>query len=144
MEATGAYLRTLREGRKLSRTEVAARIGTNEAQIVRIEAGEIDTRGSLLIGFLETVSGSYEHLQWLIRSPGARAAQGSRFAESWLNNDQSARLRELIETSSDDELGDIFTQIREEVEEDPTLLEFLRGVIVGWRGKRGGVHTNDQ
>lgn len=55
MEAVGAYLRTLREARKLSRASVAAQIGTHESQLVRIEAGDQDTRGSLLLAFINAV-----------------------------------------------------------------------------------------
>lgn len=84
--AVGAYLKTLREMHGLSRAEVAHAIETNEAQILRIERGDIDTRGSLLLRFVMTVRGSAEQLALLMTDPKANDVSARILAEQWLNS----------------------------------------------------------
>ena len=58
-----AVLRALvheREARGLSRTAVAARMGTSEAAVARLEAGRVDPRLSTLERFAEAVG---KHLE---------------------------------------------------------------------------------
>ena len=59
-----AVLRALveeRESRGMSRTAVAARMGTSEAAIARLEACRVDPRVSTLERFAEAVG---THLEW--------------------------------------------------------------------------------
>ena len=84
MIAAGMYLRTLREGRGMSRKEIAAALKTSPSQIERIENGEQETRGSLLFGFVDAVRGSAEHVQRLLLSAEASENEGERLARSWL------------------------------------------------------------
>lgn len=118
MEAAGMYLRTLREARHLSRATVAAQIGTHESQLVRIEAGDQDTRGSLLLAFVNAVQGRADDVQRLMLDKNATAADGRQAADAiltqkerdWLaalaNTDErrAALLRRVWELTNDAEL----------------------------------------
>lgn len=86
MVAAGSYLRALREARHLSRAQVAAEAGTNEAQIVRIEKGEIDTRSSLLLRFAHYVRASADQLMQLVVNEDATAEDGQDLADVWLSH----------------------------------------------------------
>jgi transcriptional regulator with XRE-family HTH domain len=66
MEAVGTYLQKLRERKGLSREQIGYEIGTNAAQVFRIEKGVIDTRGSLLLRFVHAVDGSANELMHLL------------------------------------------------------------------------------
>lgn len=80
MKAAGAYLWELREARALSREAVADAIGTNDVQIMRIEKGTIDTRGSLLLKFVNVVAGDAELLKTLMVDDAASEEDGRRLA----------------------------------------------------------------
>lgn len=80
LTAVGAYLKTLRESRGLTLADVASSAGTNEAQVIRIEKGGIDTRGSLLLMILKAVRGRPEDLLGLMTSPEATEEDGRRIA----------------------------------------------------------------
>ncbi len=70
MQAVGAYLKRLREGKGLSRDQVAHQIGTNNVQVFRIETGAIDTRGSLLLRFVHVVEGNPDEVLRLLLELG--------------------------------------------------------------------------
>ena len=65
-EAAGAYIKTLREAQKLSQTQVAALIDSNETQIRRIERGKHDALGTTLAKVVKAVKGSMNHIQALL------------------------------------------------------------------------------
>lgn len=50
-----------RQARGVSRTAVAAQMGTSEAAVARLEAGRVDPRLSTLERFAEAVG---KHLEW--------------------------------------------------------------------------------
>lgn len=129
MLAAGIYLRTLREHHGFSRAGIAKALGTSESQIERIEAGLVDTRGSLLLGFTSEVKGSAEQLAQLIVSKDATKEDGIRLAELRLGGlgqgasqtpEQTDRAaKEMLEQLSNleldkliDLLGEICTTIR--------------------------------
>lgn len=58
IKAVGQYLKQRREEKGFSRDQIAEMIGTSNAQILRIERGGIDTRGSLLLRFVRAIEGS--------------------------------------------------------------------------------------
>ncbi len=58
----GMYLRERREARGLSVRAVARHLQTSKSQVDRIEAGEIDTRSSLLIRYARLVGANMERL----------------------------------------------------------------------------------
>jgi transcriptional regulator with XRE-family HTH domain len=86
IRAVGTYLRTLREAQELSRAEIARALETNEVQVARIEKGEIDTRGSLLLQFLKVVRGDAEQLTSLMTDPLATESTGRTMAEMYLRD----------------------------------------------------------
>lgn len=98
----GTYLKTLREGRGLSRFEIAKEVNTNEVQILRIENGDIDTRGSLLLAFLRIVEGSADQLTALMTTPGAIPEHGQQLAVEWLKRDHIGN--EIVSSTTDESL----------------------------------------
>lgn len=97
LTAAGAYLQLMRERRGLSRADVASAAGTNEAQVIRIEKGEIDTRGSLLLRMVQAVRGRAEDVLKLVTDVGATAEDGRRIAEEALRpSDPTAEEQELL------------------------------------------------
>lgn len=65
LTSLGAYLRRLREQRGLSAAQCAGSLGTYEATIYRIEAGQSDTRVSLLMRYAALVGASGDRLMEL-------------------------------------------------------------------------------
>lgn len=90
--AVGAYLRKLREERGLSRADVIRRVDTNEGQIVRIEAGEVDTRASLFVALTRVLNCNLQHIQDLMLDESATAEDGRALAESWIADGQSQNI----------------------------------------------------
>jgi transcriptional regulator with XRE-family HTH domain len=131
--AVGSYIRTLREGRKLTRETVAERVGTSISQLVRIESGEQETRGTLLFAVLSAVQGDPRDIADLLLLEGATANDGVRFAQAAL---QSPDTSTQIKSSAD--VAELMRYLEEEMkairEEDrPSLLGVIRGIFVGFR-----------
>jgi transcriptional regulator with XRE-family HTH domain len=80
MLAAGTYIKTLREAKQLSRADLAKQSETNEMQILRVEKGEIDTRGSLLMKIVRVVEGSAEHIADLMLNDNATAEDAKKLA----------------------------------------------------------------
>jgi len=112
-EAAGAYLRFLRESRKLGRPSVANRIWTSENQVKRIEDGEIDSRGSLLLAFCHAVQGNPGDLQYLMSNPKLTREEGKALATEWLQ----AQTKPL----TDDERKDLRSKIQDWLQNVPDL-----------------------
>jgi hypothetical protein len=69
----GLYLRALRERQGRSRGDVVfdlrqRKLTIDERQLARIEAGEIDTRGTLLFALARILEGDYERIAQLLLS----------------------------------------------------------------------------
>jgi transcriptional regulator with XRE-family HTH domain len=79
--AVGAYLRFLREARGMQVSEVAEAIGTNDAQVWRIEHWKSDTRSSLLFRFIKAVKGDANDVYLLINNPSATLEDGYKIAQ---------------------------------------------------------------
>lgn len=120
--AAGAYLEGLRLASRKSRADVAKAIGTSESQVQRIEAGEIDTRGSLLFGFARFVKANMAHLAKLLLDDTATSAEAARMAE-------------LAQTMTDEELEEAI-QLFEELRHDPQAL-------ARWLGYGRGLRSRD-
>lgn len=73
----GAYLRTLRG--TTSRAKIAAQLNTHESQLVRIEAGVQDTRGSQLIELVSVLKGKIDDVARLLLNK-ATAEEGEQLA----------------------------------------------------------------
>lgn len=81
MLAVGTYIRALRDAQQLSRAEIAHRVGTHESQIVRIEAGEQDTRGSQLIALVQAVGGDFGEVAELMLAESASVEDARTLAQ---------------------------------------------------------------
>lgn len=84
LKAAGAYLWALREEQELSRADVAVQVGTSDVQLMRIEKGEIDTRGSMLMSLLRVLRGNANQVETLILDQEATEQQARDMASSWL------------------------------------------------------------
>lgn len=88
MKVAGAYLWELRELRKLSRLEVAAKIreqtgeGTNDTQVMRIEKGQ-PTNPAVLAAFVQIIQGNKETVDALLLDQEATEEAGRRAAKEW-------------------------------------------------------------
>lgn len=122
MVAAGAYLESLRLASKKSRADVAKAIGTSESQVQRIEAGEIDTRGSLLFGFARFVKANISHLAKLLLDDAASEAEAARMAE-------------LAQSMTDEELDEAIA-LFEQLRNDPPALARWLGYGRGLRDDR--------
>ena len=59
-----------RQAARLSQTEVAARMGTSQSAVARLESGEADARASTLERYAAAVG---HQITWELRSSGARS-----------------------------------------------------------------------
>ncbi len=147
--AIGNYLRTMREFHSLSRIDVAKKIRTSEQQVLRIEAGEIDTRASLLLEFVNAVQGNAEDLRWLVERKMSTAEEGRKLAHAWRGelhadtielyirqSDGSYELAPFYATDYFDTLpNDALLEIVQHV--STMLRERLNRAPKTWSGRRG-------
>ncbi|MFP4441006.1 MAG: helix-turn-helix transcriptional regulator [Chloroflexaceae bacterium] len=82
--AVGAYLRRLRTHRQMTPTVTAASVGTDPSMLNRIEKGNIDTRGSLLLALTQAVGGNVSDVQRLMHDHYATAITGEQRANAWI------------------------------------------------------------
>ena len=87
--AVGAYLRRLRENLDLTQIDLALEVHTNESQIIRLEQGRVDTRGSLLMAITRVVQGSADDIFRLSTDQGATAHDGRDLAEAWIRRKEN-------------------------------------------------------
>jgi predicted XRE-type DNA-binding protein len=67
-----AELATQRQAAQLSQTEVAARMGTSQSAVARLESGEGDARASTLERYAAAIG---RQITWELRGSGAAAAR---------------------------------------------------------------------
>jgi hypothetical protein len=79
--ALGAYLETLRRGRRRSRAWVANLVTTSGTHLWRIENGRVETGCVLLVQLLMLLGGSLPHAAYLLLDPDATVADGIRLAQ---------------------------------------------------------------
>ena len=65
-------LAELRKSARLSQTEVAARMGTSQSAVARLESGDADVRASTLERYAAAVGGQ---ITWKLNRPGEGASQ---------------------------------------------------------------------
>lgn len=106
-EAVGAYLRTLRESLKLTQVALAEDVETNESQIIRLEQGRVDTRGSLLMAVTQVLGGRPDDIQRLILNPQATARDGIALA-----NMRLWQTEEPMSGVADTDVTDIYQALR--------------------------------
>lgn len=95
--AVGAYMRAIREARGLPRSEVAYKCETSESQVVRLEAGDLDTRFSLFFAICRLTGADLYDIDELLASETASEADGAALARKYL-----ARSAETAERASSD------------------------------------------
>jgi len=129
MVAAGAYLRTLREARGLTRDEVAYQIGTNGVQVMRIEKGEVDTRGSLLMALARRVQANVDQLSRLLLDDKATAEDGQQLATRWLSSHEIAEI-DAMDAGELDEFIALLDEIRQQDDAAlATVRRMLRGLV---------------
>lgn len=126
--AAGIYIRTLREARHLSRAKLAAIAGTHESQIERIEKGEQDTRGSLLVALVQAVRGNLDQIGQLLLSEIATVDDGRELAQAWLTQQEQQALDRFATHVPDAQVAAVLAQI-EQLQADPDALFRLRGYL---------------
>lgn len=110
--AVGAYFLRLREEARLSRLALARQIGTGDAQLLRIENGEQETRGSLIAALTHALDASPQDVLELYLLPNDTLEDGRKRAEQLI----ASRLRpgrsevhpdvlHLVEQMTEYELG---------------------------------------
>lgn len=117
MQAAGRFLQVVRESRGYSRTQVAAACETSEAQIMRIEAGKIDTRSSLIFAIVDYLGASAENLRRLIVDPKATAEDGERMALALLDSSEIAALIRTATPSRRREIAERLRQMADDLED---------------------------
>jgi hypothetical protein len=80
MKAAGEYLHILREHYPLTLAAAGKRLNTSASLIFRIERGNGETRGTLLVGFIRLVNASPDEVINLLLDPNATAEEGERMA----------------------------------------------------------------
>ncbi len=129
MLAVGAYLQTLRKAHGFSRAEVAHQVGTHESQIVRIESGEQDSRGSLLFALIRALKGSPEDVDFLILDKRATKENAESLAKQRLS--VQAQEDALIEAADTDEKRAELLRRIAEMTTDPILRARIEGYLDG-------------
>ncbi len=96
IQAAGTYIRALREARHIGRGTLASTLGIDHTQIERIEKGQTDTRGSLLLRILHTLQGDPNQLMELIVDPNATHEDAQRMAKEWMERRPLQLVREDV------------------------------------------------
>lgn len=103
MQAVGAYLQAVREGRKLSSGAIAARIGTSPTHLWRIEQGVPKSIGvELLIALARAVEANIDDVIRLVESKHATAEDGRRLANAYLSGLAPQQITETRATHGED------------------------------------------
>ena len=127
MIATGAYIWQLRETAGLTRDEVAYISGTNNVQVMRIEKGQIDTRGSLLLAIVKNLNGSAEHIAQLLLDKNATAEQGRTLAQEWLADSHKRTISLINSTKQTGKVAELLVLAQKLEGVDPSALDRLIG-----------------
>jgi transcriptional regulator with XRE-family HTH domain len=145
MVAAGSYIRTLREQRRLTQDAVIARAAEqlngrkiDPTTLWRIESGLRKTRSDILSAVVEAVEGNGDDVSRLMRDPNATADDGKSTALALLTAEQRQRIDRIVEGTDPADLAAIIEELRDEYQQSPSLLTFLRGALAGWRARGGG------
>jgi transcriptional regulator with XRE-family HTH domain len=126
LQVAGLYLRTLRERQGLSRSDLVfelrkRKMTLDERQLARIEAGEIDTRSSLLLGITNVLRGSYERVAELILSEAADEDLVQKYVAEWEQQQQT-----LTASEQEADLAQLQERLRELSSDPRKLVAFIR------------------
>lgn len=81
MKAAGAYLKTLREHRRLSQAALGRLVGVGSAQIFRIEEGSVEPRAPILAAVSLSLGADPQTIMELLANEHATAEMGQSMAE---------------------------------------------------------------
>lgn len=137
MEAVGAYIREMREGRNESRASVAHVVGTHESQLVRIEKGQQDARGSLLLAIVHHVGGD-TNIVFELMAPDKTAKDGIEEARTLLN--RRKRLLDSIDDEAVEDLENLMADFHQSIQ-DPLFLRAYIAFRDFWRRVFGRMKT---
>jgi len=95
---------------------------------MRIEKGEIDTRGSLLLSVVRAVKGNAEHIAQLLLDASATEEDGRNLAISWINRETTSAIDEFIaDVKKDNKVSEALKLIQQLEALDPSSLDRLLG-----------------
>lgn len=132
--ATGAvagYLRTLREGRRVSRAALAAQLGTSETTLWRIEQGVQQVSGELLMGLVAALDADLHDVSRLMLEREAIDLDGRRAAEALLQRSAAGGVSEALPEQDPHRL--LLDELAEELRCRPNVAPLLQGVLQAWR-----------
>ena len=137
--AVATYLRTLRTAAGLSQEEAAVKAGISAKTLVRWEKGVGDHEPTVtkLKDLVRVLGGSVRDALLLLITENATEQDGDNVARAWLDMppDQRVQVDSIIENTMPDELLEIIQELRGDYQDDRTLVEFLRGFLLGRRGR---------
>ncbi len=113
MSAVAVYLRTVREGRGISRAKIAKIAKTSETTVYRIERGDQEPSAPLLMALVDAVGGSIEHVKQLILDKNATANHAQELAKRWLDPRSRAALERRITALPDDQIEQALDVVRQ-------------------------------
>lgn len=142
MVAAGSYIRTLRERHRFTQADVIERAAQwldgkkiDSTTLWRIETGRKRTRSDILSAVVDAVEGNSDDVTRLMNDPLATPADGEERAHQWFDRAEIARMDRLVAETRSDELDGIIGDLRDEYQQDPGVLTFLRGALAGWRAR---------
>ncbi len=121
--AAGAYITGLRRARKWTRARVLAELEryatdgdslTSESQLSRIEKGEQETRGTLLVALIRVLQGNLDHLADLLLDEKATQSDGEAIARQWA--DAQAQRIKIISTDEKQQSAYVYRRMAELLE----------------------------
>jgi len=137
--AVGTYLRVLRNAAGLSQEEAAVQAGISAKTLGRWEKGSGDHEPTVtnLKQLVRVLGGSVRDAMHLLVTEDATERDGDSIAKTWLEMpaEQRAKIDSIIENTMSEELLGIIQELREDYQDDRTLVEFLRGALLGRRGR---------
>lgn len=138
VEAAGAYLKRLRKASDLTLQEIADAAGTSISQISRIETGDGNTRGQLLLHYTRIVDGDTDEVTNLLLDPDATVEQGKALAERRLRRGFTPEERGERSPEDDPETDALLDEIEQELKFSNQAKVVLRALLDAWREGREG------
>lgn len=129
MIAAGAYIRSVREGRGMTRAELASLLETTETQLFRVESGQQDTRGSSLMRIVSAIGANIKHVYDLLMDESSTAEDGQRLAMQWLSRDDRA----MLDSIPDEQIQEVVRILDEMKQRDSTSLDMVLRMLRGLR-----------
>jgi transcriptional regulator with XRE-family HTH domain len=142
MKAATAYLWRLREKQKISRAKLANLVSTTENTIWRVETGQQEPGGRLLISLVTALQANWQDVVDLVDQKNATQEDGRARADLWLAL-RASRTPPDTQTTPLDQLTTIIGELRTELPAEAwnsassgPLLDSIRWLIQGWRAQR--------